>query len=88
MKSGFMNKLIIWLARKIGCSPLVAHIIILMLVTIAFGFMNPDGFGFFDKTYNASIWFSFCALVVFITWATKGPYLKAWLSAKEWDEAP
>ena len=86
MKSVLVNKLIIWLANRLGCSPLVAHILIMMLVTIAFGFMNPDGFGFFDKGYAGLIWFSLCAFVVCITWITKREHRKAWLSAKGWDE--
>ena len=86
MKAMLVNKLLIWMAGKLGCSPLVAHLLLMMLVTIGFGFMNPDGFGFFDKADAALIWFSFCAFVVFMTWITKGEHRRAWLSAKGWDE--
>jgi hypothetical protein len=81
-----MNKLIVATARKLGVSPLYAHILLLLLVTLGFGFTNPLGWMQFLEPIFVLIWFCICAFVIFITWITKGKYRKYWTDAKYWKE--
>ena len=83
-----VNRLIIFIARKLGVSPLFAHILLMILVTVGFGFANPSGWGWFSDPIFLVIWFGICALVVITTWVTKGEYFKYWSDAKFWRENP
>jgi hypothetical protein len=84
MSSTLANKLIVGLARMFGCSPLVAHILLMSTVTVGFGVLNPSGFNFFAEPSGALIWVGCCVLVVLATWATKGAYRSAWTKAEPW----
>lgn len=81
-------RLIIFIARKLGVSPLFAQILLLILVTIGFGFENPSGWRAFSDPIFIVIWFGFCAFVVLVTWVTRGEYRKYWSDAKFWRENP
>jgi len=81
-----INLLLIFIARKLNISPLLSHILLLSLVTIGYGFLNPDGWISFTDILFLKIWFGFCFFVIFITWVTKGKYKKYWISRKYWQD--
>lgn len=84
MNSAIANGIIVWLARRLDCPPIVAHAVLMLCLTILFGFANPDGFRFFDKAGASLIWFGVCIAVILVTWLTKGDYRSAWLKAAPW----
>ena len=81
-----VNRLIIFIARKLGISPLFAHILLMLLVTVGYGFANPSGWRVFSEPIFLVIWFGICAFVILVTWITKGDYRKHWSNAEFWKE--
>jgi surface polysaccharide O-acyltransferase-like enzyme len=84
MSNGLVNQLIIWLARTLNCSPLIAHCIMMCLLSFVYGALNPDGFQVLADPVFLAIWFAFSLVVVLVTWLTKGDFKKAWTQAKPW----
>lgn len=84
MSDGMVNKLIIWLARKLNCSPILAHCVIMSFVSLGYGVLNPDGLRVLGDPVFLVIWVPFCIIVVLVTWLTKGELRKAWTQAEPW----
>jgi|TARA_B110000240_G_C13237681_1_gene341788 threonine/homoserine/homoserine lactone efflux protein len=81
-----VNRLILFVARKIGISPLFAHCLLMVVVTVGFGFANPSGWHEFSDPIFLIIWFGICTFVIFVTWVSKGEYRKHWTNAAFWKE--
>jgi hypothetical protein len=81
-----VNRLIMVIAKNLGISPLFAHILLLIFVTVGYGFANPSGWSQFSEPIFLVIWFGICVFVIFITWVTKGEYRKYWANADFWKE--
>ena len=86
MSNSFVNTLIIAIARKLNISPLVAHILLMCVVTILYGVLGPDGFKDFLAPVFLMIWFGICSLVVLITWVSKGELRSSWTKAEPWQD--
>ena len=84
----FVNRLLIFIARKFGISPLLAHILLMLLITLLYGFTNPSGWRDFSEPFFLFFWFGICSFVVLVTWITKGEYRKHWSNAAFWRENP
>lgn len=83
MNSAIANTLIVRLARLLNCPPIVAHVLIMLGVTIGFGSNHPE---LYHKWQFAMLWFGVCSFVVLVTWLTKGPYRDAWLKTSPWQQ--
>ena len=86
MSNTLINRIIVFIATKLKVSPGVAHILLMCLVTLAFGLANPDGFQVFKEAFFLKIWIGICVLVVMITWLTKGEYRNIWWKAEPWKD--
>lgn len=84
MVNSLVNRLIIFFARKLHVAPGVAHVLLLFLVSIGYGAINPDGFHAFTAPFFTLIWVGLCSFVVLATWLTKGDYRKIWWRAEPW----
>ena len=78
MPSTLVNKLLIWLARTLEISPGLAHILLLSLMTTAYGLFEYKPFSSFNQTSFLVIWFGFCTAVLLMTWLAKGEFRKIW----------
>ena len=81
-----VDRLIIFIARKLNTSPLIAHIYLMCLVFIGCGFANPDGWNTFTDPVMLLIFFGISFFVVFLTWVMKGEDRKYWTSKKFWKD--
>ena len=81
-----VNSLLIFIARKLKISPLLAHILLMTLLTVCVGFANPSGWTTFADISFTLYWVVVCTIVVLITWITKGEYRKQWKEKDYWQE--
>jgi len=65
-------------------SPGAAHILMLIIISFAFAYMNPNGPEVFLFPKFSSFWIGACVFIVIITWLTKGEFRKYWWRAKPW----
>ncbi|WP_029041476.1 hypothetical protein [Cucumibacter marinus] len=79
-----INTILILMARWLRISPLLAHVQIMLAVTIAYGSLNPLGWRAFSELWVAALWVVVCSLVVLVTWLTKGKLIKDWMRADPW----
>lgn len=79
-----LNIILVYFARIFGLSPGIVHVILLGFVTIAFGALNPESFSVFFEAFFNIMWFGLCAIVVLVTWLTKGKYRPIWWKAEYW----
>jgi hypothetical protein len=79
-----INKLLVLVAKVLKVSPGVAHVLLMLLVTIGFGVSNPRSWAAFTDPIFLMIWLGVCTFVVLITWVTKGEYRKIWWQVKPW----
>ncbi len=83
--SGGINALIVWVAQRLGISPLIAHILLMLVVFLAFLLLNPSGFDLSSMEFGGFIGVS--VLVIFIGWVTKGKEgRRDWLRAEPWQD--
>lgn len=82
-----LNKLLVSIAKKLKISPGVAHVLLLLLMTmmtIGFRYSNSDYWRVISDPIFLIVWFGICTFVVLITWLTKGEYRKIWWQVKPW----
>lgn len=84
MSDGLVNQFIIWIARQLNCSPLIAHCIMMCVLYFFYGAVNPDGLKALGNPVVLVSWFSVSLFVVLVTWLTKGEFKKAWTQAEPW----
>jgi hypothetical protein len=77
-----INRLLIWLARTLHISPLLAHVLLLVPVSIGFGAQSQ--WVIFLRPLEGAIWLAVCAAVVLATWLTKGKSIGDWAKAGPW----
>lgn len=86
MKSYLVNRLLVWMARKLNIAPILAHVILLILVTLLFLLVDPSGWNALAEPAGFSIWFGIGAIVILVTWLSKGKLRSDWLRAKPWQD--
>ena len=84
MRTTPVDRFLIWLAIKMKVSPLMAHIILMVAITIFFIALAPDAAVLLRRVDYMLIWLGTCAFGVFITWVSKGEYKQAWTRADIW----
>jgi hypothetical protein len=80
------HRLIVFVAWKLNTSPLVAHIYLMCLVFILYGFTNSDGWNVFSDPVWFLIFLGICFTVVFLTWVMKGADRKYWTTSEFWQD--
>ena len=83
---GFINRFLIFIAKKLKVSPLIAHLIVAVCVSIAYGFASPTGFRDFQDPFFQKLWLGIWVIVIGLTWVTKGELRSAWSKAKPWQD--
>ncbi|HEY8578477.1 MAG TPA: hypothetical protein VIL72_01225 [Beijerinckiaceae bacterium] len=84
MRATFVDRFLIWMAIKLRVSPLMAHIILMVAITIFFIALAPDAAVLLRRPDYLLIWLATCAFGVLVTWLSKGPYRDAWRRADMW----
>ena len=83
---GLVNRLLIFMAKKLKVSPLVAHVFVAGCVSVAYGFASPSGFRDFQDPFFQKLWFGLWVIVIGLTCVTKGEFRSAWSKAKPWQD--
>lgn len=84
MSSGLVNRLLIWLARKLHVSPGVAHVLLLCLIALLYGALEYHPFSSFGDPMFFVVFGGAGVFVVLLTWLTKGEYRKLWWKSEPW----
>lgn len=79
-----VNKFIVWIARRLRVSPLIAHVLVMALVTVGYGLAT--GWADFRRPLFPVYWLGICGLVVLVTWLTKGALIKDWVRVEPWQK--
>ena len=87
MTDRLVNWLLVKMARAMRISPGLAQVLILVAMTIAIQFSEHTRFRS-TRPDEIGIWLAICALVVLITWLTKGEHRKLWWRARPWQIPP
>jgi len=84
MSSGLVNRLLVWLARVLHVSPGVAHVLLLSLMMVLYVALEPTPFSSLNDPMFFVFFIGISAIVVLVTWLTKGEYRKHWWKSEPW----
>jgi hypothetical protein len=76
-----VNLLLVKLAHALNLSPGVVHVLLLGVVTVAYGAHEYHPFSSFSDPVFLFLWFAVCSAAIAITWLTKGEYRAIWWQA-------